>query len=97
MTFHRGGLEYIYLSYGCGALISWMFLFTIRALILMLFGSVFHVSTNIASLSSFYNIILDIIIVTISLGRVAYHIDHLVGHPLQQLGLGFQNLLHGWV
>src|SRR3954464_271887 len=34
-------------SLRCGTLISWMFLFTVRALIFMLFGSVIHVSTNI--------------------------------------------------
>src|SRR3954462_14998805 len=81
-------------SLRCGALISWMFLFTIGALIFMLFGSVILVSTNIASLSSFYNIILDIIVVTISLGKAVFHVDHLSGHPLQQLGLNFQKLLH---
>ena len=37
----------------CGALANWMFLFTIGALIFMLFGSMILVSTNIASLGSF--------------------------------------------
>src|SRR4051812_42362380 len=84
-------------SLRCGALMSWMFLLTIRALTFMLFGSVIHVSTNIASLSSFYNIILNIIVVTISLGKAVFHVDHLSGHPLKQLGLNFQKLLHCWV
>src|SRR3954469_14485804 len=74
-----------------------MFLFTIGALIFMLFGSVILVSTNIASLGSFYNIIIFILVVTSSLGRVVSHVDHLICHLMQQLGLGFQKPLHGWI
>src|SRR4051812_15130762 len=40
-------------SLRCGALVNWMFLFTIGALIFMLLGSVILASTNIASLGSF--------------------------------------------
>ena len=58
----------------------------------MLFVSVSYVSIDFAGLCSFHNIILEIIVVTFSLGRVASHVDHLIGHPLQQLRLGFQEL-----
>src|SRR4051812_39185425 len=51
----------------CGPLSSWMVLFTIWALVNMIFISVSYVSMDFAGLCSFHHIILEIMVITIPL------------------------------